>query len=220
MVSSLLILSIFTTAIIPVKCVICWQCGGEEYGSGLRVLHSSCCRPQRRVCGDGLACLRATVNSPGMQFILSGCHPPEDGFIGCDLHHLPFNATIQRCACLDEACQEYFPGNCPSTSSPPLVAPVPANVFTNLINNVDESAEKSAEKSGEYGGDDDDAFRAIRERHEPVKILKISAEDSGEVDPLIDPKISILPQKRENSSVVPSRSAIFLIIFYFLSKIL
>ncbi|KAL6729882.1 hypothetical protein Aduo_000895 [Ancylostoma duodenale] len=83
---------------------LCNQCGGERYGGGLRVTAIEC--------AAGLVCLRAVVVSPLKSFILSGCHVPEDGLIGCDFHNLPHNA--HRCTCLDQSCQNYFPnGDCP-----------------------------------------------------------------------------------------------------------
>ncbi|KJH51152.1 hypothetical protein DICVIV_02712 [Dictyocaulus viviparus] len=95
-------------------CLLCQQCGGERYGDGLRLLRSMCCTATVVECSAGLVCLRAIIVSPKKNFILSGCHFPEDGLIGCDTHMLPHNATIHRCVCLDQSCQSYFPtGNCP-----------------------------------------------------------------------------------------------------------
>ncbi|KAL6729883.1 hypothetical protein Aduo_000895 [Ancylostoma duodenale] len=71
-----------------------------------------CCSVTAIECAAGLVCLRAVVVSPLKSFILSGCHVPEDGLIGCDFHNLPHNA--HRCTCLDQSCQNYFPnGDCP-----------------------------------------------------------------------------------------------------------
>ncbi|RCN39228.1 hypothetical protein ANCCAN_14854 [Ancylostoma caninum] len=93
---------------------LCNQCGGERYGAGLRLLRAMCCSATAIECAAGLVCLRAVVVSPQKSFILSGCHVPEDGLIGCDFHNLPHNATIHRCTCLDQSCQKYFPnGDCP-----------------------------------------------------------------------------------------------------------
>ncbi|EYC04622.1 hypothetical protein Y032_0086g1889 [Ancylostoma ceylanicum] len=93
---------------------LCNQCGGERYGGGLRLLRAMCCSATAIECAAGLVCLRAVVVSPQKSFILSGCHVPEDGLIGCDFHNLPHNATIHRCTCLDQSCQKFFPnGDCP-----------------------------------------------------------------------------------------------------------
>ncbi|ETN82345.1 hypothetical protein NECAME_17742 [Necator americanus] len=96
------------------SCLLCNQCGGERHGPGLRLLRTMCCSATTIECAAGLVCLRALVVSPQKSFILSGCHVPEDGLIGCDFHVLPHNASIHRCTCLDQPCQAYFPnGDCP-----------------------------------------------------------------------------------------------------------
>ncbi|CAJ0594681.1 unnamed protein product [Cylicocyclus nassatus] len=107
-------LVLFSILISTATCLLCNQCGGERYGGGLRLLRAACCTPTPIECPAGLVCLRAVVTSPQKSFILSGCHVPEDGLIGCDIHSLPHNATIHRCTCLDQSCQAYFPnGDCP-----------------------------------------------------------------------------------------------------------
>ncbi|KAK6730496.1 hypothetical protein RB195_007137 [Necator americanus] len=99
------------------SCLLCNQCGGERHGLGLRLLRTMCCSATTIECAAGLVCLRALVVSPQKSFILSGCHVPEDGLIGCDFHVLPHNASIHRCTCLDQPCQAYFPnGDCPQAA--------------------------------------------------------------------------------------------------------
>ncbi|VDO40049.1 unnamed protein product [Haemonchus placei] len=114
------LLVLFSFLFVRSSSLLCNQCGGERYSGGLRLLRGMCCNVSTVECAAGLICLRAMVVSPRRSFILSGCHIPEDGLIGCDFHHLPHNATIHRCVCLDQTCQSYFPmGNCSlSTSSP------------------------------------------------------------------------------------------------------
>ncbi|KAJ1346008.1 hypothetical protein KIN20_000672 [Parelaphostrongylus tenuis] len=109
---SLLILFLF----LPVRssCLLCQQCGGQLHNGKLRLMRGLCCTATTIECPVGLACLRALVVSSRKNFILSGCYFPEDGLIGCDSHTLPHNGTIQRCVCMDQSCQLYFPnGTCP-----------------------------------------------------------------------------------------------------------
>lgn len=113
------LLLLFSVLLVRSSALLCNQCGGERYGDGLRILRAMCCKATVVECSAGLVCLRAVVVSPKKSFILSGCHVPEDGLIGCDFHSLPHNATIHRCICLDQSCQSYFPtgGNCTSSFS-------------------------------------------------------------------------------------------------------
>ncbi|CAJ0573021.1 unnamed protein product, partial [Mesorhabditis spiculigera] len=171
MLPSLLLLMV--TILPPLRAVICWQCGGAPYSAGVRVLYSTCCRPERRVCEPGLTCLRATVDAPNLKFILSGCHPPEDGLVGCETHPIPhFNATLRRCVCLDERCQRDFPKpskDCGPTPSVPYPKVDPDdNLFTNLINNIEESDEKRTENSVEFRSSEEE-YRSLREREKPAK---------------------------------------------------
>ncbi|WKX90834.1 hypothetical protein Q1695_009579 [Nippostrongylus brasiliensis] len=112
-------LVLFSIFVVRATALLCNQCGGERYSGGLRLSRSTCCSPTAIECASGLVCLRALVVSPRKSFILSGCHLPEDGLIGCDFHNLPHNATIHRCVCLDQSCQSYFPnGNCSTPTHP------------------------------------------------------------------------------------------------------
>ncbi|VDM57845.1 unnamed protein product [Angiostrongylus costaricensis] len=104
---------LISSLIVRSTCLLCQQCGGELYSGGLRLLRSMCCTATAIECPVGFVCIRALVVSSKKNFILSGCYFPEDGLIGCDSHTLPHNGTIQRCVCVNQSCQSYFPnGTC------------------------------------------------------------------------------------------------------------
>ncbi|KAK0400543.1 hypothetical protein QR680_015307 [Steinernema hermaphroditum] len=81
----------------------CYHCGGQKVTFDQWMLsEGETCRLKRAKClPNAHSCIVAQIRG-SQNFSISGCS--HDHFLGCDSHHIPFDALVKRCQCVGDYC--------------------------------------------------------------------------------------------------------------------